>query len=218
MKTLRVLRFLVPGALVLATTMCRDHDPLAPPVPPVPVADVVVVPGLDTIAPGDTARLVATPRDAGGTALADRTVSWSTSDPAVATVAEGLVTGRATGSATITATVEQQAGASVIVVRAPVASVAVAPALDTIAPGDTARLVATPRDSRGNALADRTVSWSTSDSAIAMVAEGLVTGRATGSATITATSEGKIGASVITVAPRGGFGHAGTVRGGARTR
>ncbi len=46
------------------------------------------------------------PKDAKGNPLIDRTVTWTSSDPTKASVAAGLVTGVALGTATITASVE----------------------------------------------------------------------------------------------------------------
>jgi len=81
-----------------------------------------------------------------------------------------------------------------------VASVAVTPAAVTIGPSDTLRLVAVAKDAAGNTLTGRTITWSTSASTRATVsASGLVTGVAEGSATITATAEGKTGQSTVTV-------------------
>jgi uncharacterized protein YjdB len=61
---------------------------------PIAVANVQISPPEATIAPAGTVQLAATPKDAAGTTLADRSVTWSTSDAAVATVSEaGLVTG-----------------------------------------------------------------------------------------------------------------------------
>src|SRR5207248_974518 len=81
-----------------------------------------------------------------------------------------------------------------------VASVAVTPAAVTIGPSDTLRLVAVAKDAAGNTLTGRTITWSTSASTRAAVsASGLVTGVAEGSATITATAEGKTGQSTVTV-------------------
>src|SRR4029077_6548950 len=60
---------------------------------------------------------------------------------------------------------------------------------------------ATPKDSAGNPLSGRVVTWTTSASGVATVnATGLVTGLAAGSATITATSEGKTGSAAISAA------------------
>lgn len=86
---------------------------------------------------------------------------------------------------------------------AAVASVSVAAPTTTVNVGDNLQLVATTRDQSGNTLNGRTVLWATSSSSVASVSTGgLVTGVAAGSATITATSEGKTGTAAITVAPR----------------
>src|SRR3989442_13433535 len=82
----------------------------------------------------------------------------------------------------------------------PVASVAVTPATASVTVGQTVQLSATPQDSTGAPLSGRTVTWASSNAGVATVnGSGLVTGAAAGSATITATSEGKSGTSAITV-------------------
>src|SRR5205814_4107300 len=53
----------------------------------------------------------------------------------------------------------------------------------------------------GNVLTGRTISWTSSNAAVATVSgTGLVSGVAAGSATITATSEGRSGQAQVTVA------------------
>lgn len=79
------------------------------------VASVVVTPETILLAPGDTARLVAATRDAGGAPLLGRVVAWSSEAPAVATVsASGLVTVLAPGNVRITATSEGRSGTATI--------------------------------------------------------------------------------------------------------
>jgi uncharacterized protein YjdB len=167
-----------------------------------PVASVDVTPLTASVAAGDTVRLTATPRDALGQALAGRTVTWTSSSDAVATVStSGLVTGVAEGTVTITATSEGQNGtATVTVTVPPVAMVEVDPAAATLQVDDTQQLTAVPRDAGGIPLVGRSVTWSSSNALVASVTNtGLVTAHALGTATITATSEGQEGTSVITV-------------------
>lgn len=76
------------------------------------------------------------------------------------------------------------------------------PPLDLV-PGGTEMFSVTPKDAKGNALIDRTVVWTSSDTTIASVAAGLVTGVALGNATITASVEG-ITASVNVAIKDGG--------------
>jgi trimeric autotransporter adhesin len=168
----------------------------------VPVASVTVSPTTLSLVVGQTGQLTATPRDAGGTALTGRGVSWSTSAPGVATVStSGVVTGVGAGSATITATSEgQTATATVTVALAPVATVSVSPSAPSVGVGQSVQLSATLRDAAGNLLTGRTVSWSTSAAGVAAVsASGVVTGQGVGTATITATSEGQTGTAAVTV-------------------
>jgi uncharacterized protein YjdB len=178
------------------------------PAVPVPVASVTVTPPTASVDEGTTVQLTATPLDANGGALSGRTMSWSTSAASVATVSSsGLVTGVAAGSATITATSEGTSGtAAITVTQVPVASVSVSPATGLVQVGQTLQLTATPKDASGNPLSGRTVTWTSTDSALAKVnGSGLVTGVAAGSVTISATSEGKSGTAPVTVtAPQQG--------------
>src|SRR6266702_4242825 len=168
----------------------------------VPVASVAVTPAATSLPTGGTVQLTAIPKDANGTPLTGRSVAWTSSNGAVATVgSSGLVTAVATGSATITATSEGQSGsASITVSNAPVASVAVAPASASVQVGQTVPLTATPKVARGTPLSGRVINWSSSNTAFATVSSsGVVSGVAAGVATITATSEGQSGSSSITV-------------------
>src|SRR5438445_757851 len=167
-----------------------------------PVAAVTVSPAAPTVQVGQTAQLTATPKDANGTPLSGRAVTWASNNTAVAMVnGSGLVTAVATGAATITATSEGQSGTAVVTVsNVPVASVTVTPASASVQQGATVQLTATPRDASGNPLTGRAIGWSSSDNTIATVSSsGLVTGVVAGAVTITATSEGQSGTASITV-------------------
>lgn len=83
----------------------------------------------------------------------------------------------------------------------PVDSVSVLPTAATLVIGDTARLVATARDSAGNTVEETTFTWSTNNANAASVSStGLVTALAAGVASITATANGFSGSATITVA------------------
>ena len=177
-----------------------------------PVASVTVSPSPASVQQGATVQLTATPKDANGNPLSGRVVTWSSNNTAVATVnGSGLVRGVTAGSATITATSEGQSGTSAVTVTpVPVASVTVTPSPASVTVGLTVQLTATPKDANGNPLSGRVVTWSSNNTAVATVnGSGLVTGVAAGSATITATSEGKSGTSAVTVTTPGTsqFGH-----------
>ncbi len=81
------------------------------------VASVQVLPSAMTIPVGGNVRLDAETRDAVGSLLVDRNVSWSSDNPSVAAVeSDGLVTGVGLGSTTITATSEGKSGSATITV------------------------------------------------------------------------------------------------------
>lgn len=81
-----------------------------------------------------------------------------------------------------------------------VASIAVVLASSSLTVGNATTASATLRDGSGAMLTGRTVTWSSSAPSVATVdATGLVTAVAEGSATISASSEGKVGSAAITV-------------------
>src|SRR6266699_2596390 len=190
------------GSATITATSEGKSSTAAITVTSVPVASVLVSPATATVRVGQTVQLTATARDSTGSTLPGRTVSWGSSNPSIATVNNsGLVTGIVAGTATITATSEGKSStAAVTVMIVPVAAVAVAPATASLPVGQTVQLTATPKDSAGAALTGRPVTWASSNAAVATVSgSGLVNGIAAGTATITATSEGKAGSAAVTV-------------------
>lgn len=171
----------------------------------IPIAGVAVSPGSASLVTGQSASLSATATDANGNVLAGRQFAWSSANPTVATVsALGLVTAAGAGTTTVSATSEGKTGSAQIVVTAPaaapVASVGVTPSTASVAAGSTVTLSANVRDASGATLSGRTVAWSSSSPQTATVSStGVVSGVSPGTATITATSEGKSGTAVITV-------------------
>src|SRR5438445_8313457 len=191
-----------PGAATIAAVSEGVTGTATLTVTNIPVASVTVTPVTASISPGQMWQLTASPKDANGNPLTGRVVTWASSATAIATVnVSGLVTGVTAGSATITATSEGQSGTAAVTVSVvPVASVTVSPAPASVPVGQTVQLTATPRDANNNPLLGRVVTWVSSNTLVATVnGSGLVIGVATGSATITATSEGVTGTAVITV-------------------
>jgi uncharacterized protein YjdB len=192
------------GTATITATSEGKTDNAAIEVSALPVGSVTISPGSVSLIVGQTSRLTATVRDAGGKVLSGRPVDWSSSNEDIATVSSsGLVTGRAEGSAQITATSEgKHATISVTVAAVPANAVIVSPKSATVVVGATRQLSAQVTDADGNPLSGRPISWSSSNDGIATVSgSGLVTGKAEGKATITATSEGKSGKATITVEP-----------------
>ncbi|MDZ4863447.1 MAG: Ig-like domain-containing protein [Gemmatimonadota bacterium] len=185
--------------------------PTAPaPVPvaaPVAVAKVLITPGSASVVAGEEVQLFGGTRDAKGNELADRDLAWSSADARVAAVSKyGLVTGLAEGATTITASAEGKS-ASVKLTVTPakkpviaVGSVALTSAVRTLKVGETTSWTATARDAKATALADRTISWSSSQERVATVTQsGVIAAVAAGTAEIRAESEGKFATATITV-------------------
>lgn len=195
-----------PGSVQIAAS-AEGHSALVTlAVTNVPVASVTVAPNSVALALGGTATLTAIAYDQNGNALTGRPVTWASSAPSVATVdGNGIVTSVAQGSATITATSEGKTASAAITVTPPpaipVASVAVAPTSSSLTVGGTTTLTAITYDASGNPLTGRGIVWASSAPAVATVStSGVVTAKSAGSATITATSEGKTGSATVTVA------------------
>ena len=191
-----------PGTVTITGTSEGKSGTATLIVNPVPVATVTISPpSPDTVFIGYTTQLSAVTKDSVGGVLTGRTVTWQSGTPGVATVGTtGLVTGVAVGSSTITATSEGKSGSVTMVsIKAPVASVVVSPASDSIATGGsagTATLAATVTDVKGNVVTDRTIAWTSTATAIATVAPATgasttVTGKAKGLTNVIATSETK---------------------------
>jgi hypothetical protein len=122
-RTLRLRsEFAIPAVALGLLGLARcggGGDSTTGPPPSGEVASVTVVPQSVTLYAGEERQLVAVARDQAGNALAGRSVSWSTTAPAVATVSTtGLVAGVGAGSATITATSEGQSGSAAVTVMA----------------------------------------------------------------------------------------------------
>lgn len=196
-------RFAIFTGLIL-TAACGGGGDGGPTKPPTEsVASVTLSSSTVDLAPGGTSQLSATALSSSGGALSGRSFSWASVQPSVATVsASGLVTAVADGSTTVTVTSEGKSAAATINVRTPVAAVAVTPTTAQMTVGGaTQQLNATARDANGVTLAGRTIAWSSSAVGVATVSQtGLVTAIAAGTATITATSEGRNGTAAITVA------------------
>ena len=140
-----------------------------------------------TLNVGDTKTLTATVSPSNAS---DKAIIWSSSNTAIATVStSGLVTAKAPGTVTITATANDGSGVKAtcsITVKQPVMSIQLSSVSELLNVGDTKALSATVSPSNAS---DKAITWSSSNTSIATVsASGLVTAVATGTAKITATT------------------------------
>lgn len=132
----------------------------------------------------------------------DQRLTWSSSDTGVATVdSNGKVTAKAAGTATITATAASGITAACEITVSDEVIEVTAVTLDrteaTVKVGKSLQLTATIEPSGAT---DQKLEWTSSDSDIAIVTDGRVTGVALGEVTITVkTTNGKTATCTITV-------------------
>jgi len=168
----------------------QSPPPQSPPpsAPQATVARVDISPATSSLQAGETQLLSATPKDGRGNAIGGKSVAWASDNSAVAAVNGGHVATSKAGVATITATVDGVKGtATIAVTPGPVSSVAVTAPSKKLKPGSTMQLSAIATDSKGNVIPNQTFFWSSSNTNTATVSgSGVVTGKRSGSVTITA--------------------------------
>ncbi len=136
----------------------------------------------------------------GGGALSPATAATDSLGRASATWTLGAAEGAQQASAAVGTSLT--AGFAATGRAVPVATVTVAPDTATLAAGAMRQYAATPKDSTGNTLAGRAVTWTSSDTTIAAVdTTGMVRAAKVGTATITATAGGRAGTARVTVVP-----------------
>lgn len=152
---------------------------------PVKVTGVLVNPTSLSLVEGETGVLVATvsPKDAD-----NQTVIWLSEDGSIATVNNGKVTALKAGSTMITAKSDDggfTAFCSVTVApkTIEVTSISLSKTELTLTEGDSETITATVKPDNAT---DKTVTWSSSNTAVAIVEEGNVTAVKEGTAIITA--------------------------------
>ena len=160
------------------------------------VTGVALAPDKAVMYVGDTKNLTVefTPSNA-----TNKNVTWKSSDEAVATVVDGVVTAVGKGTATITVTTEDGGFTATceITVKIPVSSVTLNPTSTALVVGDTKQLTASVEPETAD---DSTVVWSSSNAKVTTVDQnGLVTAVGVGTTTITATAGDKSATCTVTV-------------------
>ena len=154
-------------------------------VEPTKVTSITLSQNTASLHVGETVTLTATVKPDDAT---DKTVTWKSSNDAVATVDNGKVTAVALGEATITATTADgtnlTATCAITVNPIKAASITLSQTTAELFPGDKITLTATVLPENAT---DKRVTWMSSNSSIATVSEeGIVTAVAVGETTITA--------------------------------
>lgn len=166
------------------------------------VTTVTLTPEAATLTVGQTVQLYVTLRDIYNARLEGRTVTWTSSDEAVATVnTSGLVTAVYPGTALIEAESEGvRAAVTITVTPRNVTRIALSPTSASIIQEESVQLVASARGGNDVELPEIVLAWESLDPGVAEVSDtGLVTGLSPGQATIRATGGTRSATSVVTV-------------------
>ena len=158
-----------------------------------------------SLSAGQTARGVAITKDANGSPLTGRSITWFTSSGSVASVTDsGVISAVAPGTAVVSAVSEGVSGQATLAVTppppTPIATVTVAVKPSAVLVGQTALATATLQDSSGAVISGQPITWESSDITVATVdTGGKVKAIGTGNARIKASSSGKSNSSVLNV-------------------
>ncbi|MCR5547527.1 MAG: Ig-like domain-containing protein [Bacteroidales bacterium] len=168
----------------------------------VPVSGISISPQSVTLDRNKRIQLTATVLPENAT---EKGISWSSSDPAVATVTDGEVTAKSIGSAKIIATTKDGGKTAIceVTVIVSVTELSLEPKTLSMKRGDSQALTLTITPSDAT---DKAISWSSSTPSVATVNDGVVTAIKGGTSTITATATNGVSASCIVtvfVAPTG---------------
>ena len=126
----------------------------------------------------------------------DKSVVWGSSDVSIATVSDGKVTAKKSGTAIITAKSGSCIAECTITVSVDVESITLDKTSLELAVGETEQLTATVKPDDAT---DKNVTWTSSDESVAKVDNGKVTAVKAGKATITAKCGGKTAECAVTV-------------------
>ena len=175
----------VGNATITVTTEDGNHTATCEVTVTVPVTGVTLSQTELSLVKGATAPLTATvvPSDA-----TNQKVRWSSNNTSVATVENGTVTAVSGGNATITVTTEEgnHTARCEVTVTVSATGVTLSQTELPLAKGATATLTATVAPSDAT---NQKVSWSSNNTAVAIVENGTVTAVSAGNATITVTTE-----------------------------
>jgi uncharacterized protein YjdB len=177
---------------------------------PLTVGRIQIQPARLQLEAGQSATLALQLWSADGKPIREQRESrWSSSAPSVLGVGpDGTINGLRPGRATVTATVDGKRATATIEVRAvvapptapaAVASLSITPPNLTLTIGRTQTLRLALLDARGNPLAERPATWTSSSPAVTVSSRGEVEAVSPGTAVVTATVEGRSASSTITV-------------------
>lgn len=209
---MKAWKWVLVGMGWVVAAACVESEPAKPPV----VEDLRVSASSLTLVRGQVRQVVATPIHSNGRELHEVTVRFRSSDEAVATVdSRGWVEAIERGEATVFATAQGAEVEIPIQVRRPVERVVVEPEEAELVEGQSLELRASAFDLQGEPVDGPLVThWRSEDPELAVVAaDGRVTARRKGTATLRVTMGEGAGEAVLRVLPRAhriritGLGH-----------
>ena len=151
---------------------------------------------------GTTQQLTASARDQGNSPLMGVAYTWTSSNPAVATVSpSGLVTAVGNGTANITLASGGRTTTASVTVAQMTVSIRLTPATSSLtAAGATSQLAAQALDANGRPINGKTYTWTSDAAGVATVNNsGLATAVANGVAHVSAATDGKTTSAIVTV-------------------
>ncbi|MCL4864679.1 MAG: Ig-like domain-containing protein [Gemmatimonadales bacterium] len=183
-----------------AAACSSDSESFTGPIEYVDVRPLVIGTVTTNLPRGITVQLRAVPVNADENWV-QQAVTWSSSDDGKATVDQtGLVTTRGGGDVTISASSGGKTGSFDLNIQYPVGTVTITGNVASIRKEGAVQLTANVNGTDGQPAIGRSVSWSSSNQAVATVSQtGFVAGLTNGTTTITATSEGVSGSVIVTV-------------------
>lgn len=193
----RLALITVVALAILALTSCSGFFTGAE------LSSISITPTSPVVAKGSTTQFTATGVNDDGSDAGNVTATWSSDNNGIASIdPNGLATGVAAGTATITATSGSfSATTKMLVTNAALNSITVTSDRSTILVNGTAQMKATA-NLADSSTSDITsfVAWTSSNTSVATVSStGLVTGVSGGTVTITATAGSVTGQVTLTV-------------------
>ncbi len=157
------------------------------------VATITVTPKTASVAVDQFQTFSATAQDSSGSNVSGVAFSWTSSAPAVASIASGGVSqSHSVGTTQITASASGVTSAPVTLTVTPtVTSVTISPRTATVAVNGTQQFTATALDANGNTISGVVFAWNCSFAGVATIDNnGVATGVAPGTVTIIASASG----------------------------
>ena len=200
MKNYNFVPSVFPFLLLLIFFSCKKEDEDVPNLPQ--ITSVTITPNtVSFVSRGETAQLSAVAKDNTGQLVTGKTFTWTSSDPGVVSVNDGLITALLMGTAKITATTEGVSGTTEVSVSQEITQINIIPESHTFSSiGETALFAAEARDAGGNLINMTSIVWeSTSPAIVSIDDDGNATANGQGGVIVSASANGLKAEAVVDV-------------------